>query len=100
MGKDGIKRGEILIDIMGIDPGQIEYKFNEWEEKFAWLPKRIVYFDKSYNVRLYKSIWLKKYYERKVIEIFTFGGGGELWGEMMTNEHIERKEHLFDFLKG
>lgn len=76
-------------------------KYGNWEEKFAWLPVTIIQGGTNHYGGEYsgETVWLKKYYERRVIDIVTFSGGGELWADESVTTRVQRSKHLFDLLK-
>ena len=70
--------------------GYTEPKWEDWQEKFCWLPtKIIVKAEAPYDISYYKYVWLKRiYFRRRLVSFYP-----------QYNYQYEYAEDLFDLIK-
>lgn len=62
-----------------------------WGKKFAFIPRKLT---------SGRYVWLRSYYERKVVSIMYFpSGSGDLWGDVLCDTFNERKKDIFEMIK-
>ena len=71
-----------------------EWAISDWQEWLAWYPVKVFYYEKlplGGTIRVYKLVWLKKIWRRRMLSIIPTGDQCLYWQY--------KDKNIFDILK-